>query len=384
MRIWILGCVAVSLLVVESSRAAEQSGVEALVDEGVTLTFQGRRDEADRVWARLRAEHPDDPAGWVFQVDTLWWRVMFDEGDVQHDDAIASYSQEAIRLAEARLAAHPNDARAHYYAGRALIHQGRLDGIRGRFLSAGTAGEEGRPHLERAVQLDPKLIGARYPLGLYYYYADLVTRWFKWLQWLWFVPSGDGPTGLRYIESAAERHGIHQHDAQFVLADISMEFPPLRVDRAETLMDELYAKFPDNTLIHYQLIDARFTAGKYDDVIAESYALESTSGGDALDDTIRGMAPLWRARAHLALGDSKRAEETLGRFPPEGPQRPHWGTAWVGVTKAQLLDSIGKRSEAEEEYRRVADLERPYGSRKAALLAEEGLERPYVPPTGFP
>lgn len=378
-------CVSALGLTLSAIAHADESDIDTLIERGVTLTFEGRRDDADEVWQRLRKVDPTSPAGALHQVDTLWWRVMFDEGDTKYDDDIESYSIEATRLARQQLQANPEDADAHYYLGRALIHRGRLDGIRGRFLAAGSFGEEGRPHLERAVEIDPNLIGARYPLGLYYFYADLVTRWFKWLSWLWFVPSGDGPTGLRYIEGAADRPGIHQYDAQFVLADISMDFPPLRVDRAEALLDGLHERFPANTLIHYQLIDARFTAGRFQDVIDESFVLETGAGGDELDDVIRSMAPLWRARAELQMGDAKRAAKTLRAFPEHGPARPHWGNAWVSVTRAQLLDSVGKRPEAEALYQRVTDLEAPHRSREAAVVAEGGLDAPFTPgdPTSY-
>ncbi|MDG2304228.1 MAG: hypothetical protein P8R42_06150 [Candidatus Binatia bacterium] len=370
---------ALLLLVAEFAASVSAASVSELVDEGVSLTFEGRRDDADRVWETLRTEHPNDPSGWVHQVDTLYWRQMFDEGDTSYDQAIEFNSQEGARIAEVRIAAEESDARAHYHLGRALIHLGRLEGIRGRYLSAGTYGERGRLHLERAMELDPTLVDARYPLGLYYFYADLVTRWFKWLTWLWFVPSGDGSTGLRYIEETTEHGGVHQNDAQFVLADISMEFEPLRVEKATELIDDLHGRFPKNALIHYQLIDARFTSGRFEDVIDESHRLEDGSGGDGLDTLIRSMAPLWRARAGLQIGDVDGARRALEAFPLDGPPRPHWGSAWVGLTRAQLLDVVGRREDAEAFYERVVALEVPKRSRKAAGLAEIGLATPFAP-----
>ena len=184
--------------------------------------------------------------------------------------------------------------------------------------------------------------------------------------------------GLRYIQETTEGDSHHRHDAQFILADISLEDEPQRTDLATELMDRMHARFPDNTLIHHRLIDTRFESGRYEDVLTEASKLAASTGGDSLDTLLRSTAPIWRARAFVQLGLPDRARAELSGFPEGGPDRPHWAGAWVRLTNAQILDMAGERDEALSSYRDVSGLAQPHAVRRAQLLADAGIEAPFV------
>lgn len=374
MRIARLGMLLGMLSGLPAPGLASQPEFDGLIEQGMNRLFQGDRDGADRIWQRLREIDPTHPAAPVYEVATLYWRQVYDELDERFDAAIEARSQEAIRLAQARLAVDADDADAHFYLGQAYVDLGRLEGVRGRYLAAGRHGERGRAHLERALELEPDRVDARYPVGLYYYYADLVTRWFRWLRWLPFVPSGDGETGLRYLEQVAEHGRIHRFNARFILANIRTYHEPDQVGWALRTIEELHTRFPRNTLIHFEWIELLLMTSRYEEVVQESLELEAFEGGDELDQNRRELARIWRARAQLHAGRPGEAWRTLERYGDGEPESPTWGPAWVRLVRAQILDVRGARKAAVREYRTV---KRHGRSERASQLADEGLERPF-------
>jgi tetratricopeptide (TPR) repeat protein len=361
------------LVLVRDASAEPADEIEDLARAGIERNFAGDFEGANAIWRQLRERFPDHPAAPVLEVDTLYWQQLFDELDTRYDAAIERGGREGVSLAEAWLASHGESAEGEYYLGRALLHLCHLDGVRGRILRAGRRGERAREHLEHALALDPAFVDARYPLGLYDTYVALLSHWSRWLGFLPFVPSGDREAGLQYLEETARAGGLHRLEAALALANVRIYFEPEPGSAVATMRD-LHARFPRNALLHFELIEALFAAGRYDEVETEALGLEAHPGADALDAGRRAMARVWRARAELYRGRPAEAWETLASFGPEGMDHPLWGDAWVQLTRGQILDALHDRERAIDCYRRVD------GSRRASALAREGLRLPFHPP----
>ena len=148
----------------EASAAVHPPAVDASLDaillEGVRLNFEGDLNGADAVWKRARAIAPGHPAPAAFEISTLQWRLTFDESNREFDPVIERKIEEVVEICEARIERNEGDAEAHLYLGEALMQKARLELSKNDILGAGTAGEKGRVHLERALELDPSLIEA--------------------------------------------------------------------------------------------------------------------------------------------------------------------------------------------------------------------------------
>jgi tetratricopeptide (TPR) repeat protein len=349
-----------------------------LIRRGMRHNFAGEFEAANRVWRELRELDPAHPAGPLFEVSTLYWFQMFDESVTRWDAAILAGCVEAIALAQARLDADPDDLEGNLYMGLALMNRGRLRGIRGKYVKAGTDGEVAREHLERVLELRPDLVDGRFQIGLYYYYASLVPRIVsRFFGWLWFVPSGDGPTGLRYLHEVLETGDLFRDDAAFMLVNIYTYHEPEFRHHALVLVRHLHERFPRNALIHFELIELLYLQRDWRGVIAEASRLEAETGGSELERGRRTMATVWRARAELLSGEPQAAWQTLAGFGDDGPQSPNWAGAWINLTRGQILDVQGERGSAVAEYRRVLAYESPKGSERASELAEQALQRPF-------
>jgi len=349
----------------------------AQLREGVRHNDDGDYDAAEATWRRLAESAPLHPAPHVHAVDTLFWRQVQEDDDGDYDEAILRESELAIAKSEAWAKARPDDARAHFYLGQALISLGRLHGIRARLYRAGSLGERGREALERALELDPSLQDAKFSLGLYAYYASLVPEVFQWLNFLWFVPKGDAATGLRQLEEAWRGGDLYRFTGGFFLAHVLTYHEQESYARAFEILRSLHDAHPHNSMVHFELVELLITVEDYERAIQEALALEAHPGTARHDRGRANMARIWRARARLLSGQPERAWEILQPFGAEGPEEPDWGSRWVRLTRGQILDVQGERERAIAQYESVAWLDLP-GEPRSRERARAGLEKPFV------
>ena len=369
------------LLLSAGAQAADvysKTDIDALINRGHEFNLAGDHDGADAVFATLRKLAPENPAGPVCQVATLFWRHIFDEADTRYDDEIIRLSEEAIRLSAARLRVLETDAEAHYYIGVALMDLGRIYGYRGRFLKAGSSGENARKHLERALILDPSLIEAKYPLGLYNYYTDFASTILRLFSWLWFIPKGDAVLGRQLLLELAGSDSIQRWDARFILANINTYHTPVNYATAETLVTKLHERFPDNRIIHFELVELYYESGRYEEAEREANLLAQLPMTNLLVEGRGNTARIWQARALIRMGRAEQALMALTRVPESGPSMPSWGVAWLYVTRAQAYDIQGNRMRALAEYKAVLALKGGAFNDRALTLARAGLETPFV------
>jgi tetratricopeptide (TPR) repeat protein len=381
----VVGCICCAILLApvaghawENGQGPEDASARAFVREGVRRTLAGNPAEARKLWTELAEADPSEPAAPVFDAYTLFSMQVSDEHDTDYDAQIALRAEEGIGLARARVAADDEDADAQFLLGQALFHRARLKGIRGRLISAGSDGEEAREHLERALEARPAMADAKLPLGMWYFYAGRLPAFVKWMSWLWFIPTGDSETGLRFLQEVYANGDLYRWDAAFMLMNIYTQYEPDH-SKAFALGRELIERYPNNLLVRNEYLELLLAACRFEETIEEAQRIEALPAQDERSQALRRIARVWRARAEIQLGEPQRAQSVLAEFGQDGPERPYWGSAWIGLVRGHALDVQGQRAAARAEYERVSALEPPHGSRRAAQLAKEGLRTPFDP-----
>ena len=381
-----LGLAAVGVVVVLFGNArvasAQTSAVAISIDEliyrGLQHNAEGDYDAARAVWNHLANLDPEHPAANVYATETLYWRVVHEEDGTRFYAAIRRECDEAIRKAEAWVGASPGEAYGHFYLGQALMQLGRLHGTQARIFTAWRLGERGRSALEKALELDADLIDAKFPIGLYDYYASLVPDFFNWLSFLWFVPSGHGDRGIAFMEDVARDGTLHRVTAEFHLANVRSEHPKrIDLDSAYAAYRSLHARYPRNAIIHFQLIEVLEMRGAYKDLVVEARVLEAHPGRGRHHRGLADMARVWRARGEMMLHDIDDAWKTLTVFGDDDPENPDWGSRWVKLTRAQLLDLRGERDQALDLYGSVLALDFDSNISRARSIAAHGADQPF-------
>jgi tetratricopeptide (TPR) repeat protein len=95
-----------------------------------------------------------------------------------------------------------------------------VDAGRKKYFRAARAARRGKKLLERALEVDPKQIDARFTLGAYNYYADKVPAIVKGLRVILFIPGGNSKRGLADLQLVANSQGRFRTDARLLLAII--------------------------------------------------------------------------------------------------------------------------------------------------------------------
>jgi tetratricopeptide (TPR) repeat protein len=375
-----MGALALATMVASMGAAAAPEhtpAVDQLIRQGIGHDADGNYEAAAATWERLRELAPEHPGAHVHATDTMYWLQVYEDDDERYDEAILRESLAGVRKSEAWVDEKPDAARAHLYLGQSLINLGRLHGIRGRLYKAGSLGERGREHLERSLELDPTLSDARFPLGLYAYYASQVPRLFQWFNFLWFVPKGNAQQGLRDLDEVRQRGDYYRFAGAFHLANIRTYHSAQDRALALAITRHLHEQHPSNSLVHFELVEVLMLERDYEEALIEARALEDHPGEAPHHRGRANVGRIWRARAELHLGRAQRAWETLETFGTDGPDVPGWGRRWVAVTRGQILDVQGERDGAIAQYRRVASPESANPDR-SGQAARAGLEAPFA------
>jgi tetratricopeptide repeat protein len=413
---------AVALVVTPPAEALRRPH-DAALRAALDLLYDGRPEEARRGLAAVRRQAPQDSVGAYLEALVEIWRLEQRAPSAAADRAFLERADEALRLADATLAVDPADPRALLARGATQGVKSRFHLFRGQRTDAARAAARMREDLVRLRELVPGSADAAFGVGLYDYYADVLSRFAKVLRFLAGLPGGDRVRGLALVESAGEGSLFHDDEVQAQLYEI-YAFYEDRPDRAlseargmrrrhpgwplwglrlaEHLRDRmgLYAESArvarelleaaDHGLVNYQgaaLVQARVSLGE--SLLLDLRFAEARRELLAVKDLSPELAPVV-ARARLLLGRclesegdregavahyrrAAQAADREVRRQAEAALRTPMPAAEVEglalVAQARRLHEAGRQRESADAYRRA--LRAWPASREAALFAAE-------------
>jgi tetratricopeptide (TPR) repeat protein len=227
----VIALVLAASLVVTPPADALRRTQDAALRAALDLFYDGRPDDARRGLAEVRRRAPLDPIGPYLEALVEVWLLEQRAPSAAADRAFLDRADEALRVANAALAAAPSDPRA-------LLARGATQGVRSRFhlfrgqrTEAARAAARMREDLARVQEAVPGSADAAFGVGLYDYYADVLSRFAKVLRFLAGLPGGDRARGLALVESAGEGSLFHDDEVQAQLYEIYAYYED-RPDRA--------------------------------------------------------------------------------------------------------------------------------------------------------
>ncbi len=187
--------------------------------QGLSELHQGRFSQGQVRFRSFLQHYPSDPRGHLFLAFCEWWRRLQSGAEVRNDTMVY-HLEEALRLAQAEVDRAPEDPDALMSLGTSYIFLAQYRAAEKHVFKAASAARKGKNHLEKAAQLRPDLIDARFGLGAYNYYADKVNVLVKGLRTVLFLPGGNSALGLTQLEEVARNGRYFRTEAQLLLAVI--------------------------------------------------------------------------------------------------------------------------------------------------------------------
>lgn len=395
----IYSAVVVALLMAGAARAqqpgdkwlgdAERKQFERLRDEGSAALYNldyatARADFNELV--RLFPRHPAGPQylatallvetlydsrrlqSSLFSTDSPFYSKGEDKADPNVVKQFEALTNEARRLAEARLKQFPKDIEALYFLGNtAALKASFEETVERRHMAALGDGSEAVGLHRRAVALDPAFLDAQVTIGLYDYIVGSLPFPVKLLAGA-FGAHGSKKRGLATIERVAKEGKTARDQAQTLL--VVLYTREKRYLEAAEQARQLSARYPRNYLYRMEAADALISqaaaAGKADrapaggDIAGEAFDIY-----EALlhDKEVAGTAARMKDLIHFKYGEAlmkaghteRAAAEFLAAARTEGAGEEL--TTMAHLQAARALEASNNHAEAATQYRLV--LSRP-------------------------
>ncbi len=343
-----------------SAPAALQDSPDALVTRAEALAYDLDHQEALKLLRQSILLAPGDPRAHRALANVLWLNLLFQRGAVTVDHYLGSFSSstvdlkkppadvdaefrrevgKAIELAEQRVAAHPNDAQAHYDLGAAVgLQASYVATVEGRMLAGFRNARRAYDEHERVLALDPSRKDAGLIVGTYRYVVSTLSLPMRMMAYVAGF-GGGRDVGIRMIEEAAASPSDSRVDALFAL--VLMYNRERRYDDALRMLQELRRLHPRNRLV---VLEAGSTALRGGNAVRAEGLLTEGLAMLAADkrQRIPGEEGLWRYKrgaARVALGRLEEATQDLQAA--ISPNTAGWvqGRARVELAKIALAQS---------------------------------------------
>ncbi len=350
------------------------------IQQGIDLIYSLRYAEAEAYFADIIAAYPDNPVGHFFLAMVGWWRVLIDLEDRSHDEAFYALLEKCIKVCDARLKKDPHDFDAILFKGGAIGFRGRLRGDRHQYLKAARDGMRCLPLLGASQKLEPRNKDILFGQGVYNYFAEAIPERYPVVRpVMWFLQKGDRQKGLEQLKEVAESGHYARTEAAYFLARIYRIFEKDKYS-AQTYLEQLYARYPDNALFHRYLARNLVELGQWKRGVALYQGVIRRSEAGQTGYHVRGhMEALYHlgkfALYRYQLGLAAARFKEVGRLGAGLDDAEE--NAFAVMSRLMLgmtYDAQGKRQDAVVCYERVEKMEEHGDSRN---LARKYLKEPY-------
>lgn len=342
--------------------------VRAAYDRFYTLDYDGALSRFEKV----QQTHPDDPMAADYVLETVLFHELYNLGlldttlyahdgfltgrhqvvaDKQFTEHIESMSDEALRLAQARLEKNPKDADTLYArAWSKSLHATYMGLVQRSFISALRLALQARSDNDRVLEIDPDYVDAELVVGIHQYVVGSLPGPVKLMAGLAGI-HGNKERGLKMLRDDSERGVTTSVEARTALALFLRR--EAKYDEAARWNDSLKRQYPHNFLFWLEAGNLQKDAGRAQEAIAVYRALLDQSRHTGyftnahlelawygLADTLRGQRD--------AAGAAYAYEQVLAQ-PTVTPDLKRRAQLGAGME----YDVLGNREKAEARYRDV-------------------------------
>jgi len=263
-----------------------------LMVSGIVSTYKNMPDldSAAAMFDSLLLLRPDRPEGYFCKA-ALFSALYQLKPTAAVFDSLKLYTDKTIDTTKSLLKQYPDDKYLYLYLGGVYGNIGLYYLVRKNYWDAYINGRRGKRYLEEALEIDPLFPDAQFGLGIFQYYADVLTKYIKPL--LYIVGfGGDRKKGIVKIKNAAAHSYLSQVEAQHFLMKIYGKYEG-KPHEARLLLNNLLEQFPDNFFLRYSQAKFYYENGYYGEFLDSIEKLLQKS---------EGKSPLYSRNLHYFYG----------------------------------------------------------------------------------
>lgn len=351
--------------------------------KGIHLIYARHFDDAEDVFKRVIARHPDKPVGYFYQAMISWSRLASGFWSADSVETYRNRIDRAIEVAQARVAANVADSYDFFYLGGALGFKGRFELMKGNWVSSFFLASDAIEALKTCLGMDPENKDVLLGIGTFDYYTARLSGVLKFLTYL-LLHKGDKEEGLRKLNIAANEAIYSATEAKSVLLHIYL-FLEQDFNNALLISTDLVKRYPENPRfkvlqgVSYIRLDM---VPRYRETVKELRRM----GAEA---SKREAAAMWERRAlyvestyDLFQGQYAEARSVLKKIleHPDPVNDPEM-IAWPLIKTGMSYDLEKKREEATNYYNQVLNMENGSGAQFLAiklLQTSLGTHDPFI------
>ena len=227
------------------SEAIEKGGPPIVIKKdiirGIELLYSWEFDRAEKLFQKVIAEQPKDPAGYFYLSMVTWSRLVsgfwFPENQRQYGKRI----DRTILVAKKKISDEEADSFTYFYLGGALGYKGRFKMMQRKWYSSFFLALDAIEALKTSLRMDPDNRDVLFGLGIFDYYTARLSGVAKFLSFL-LLRKGNKEEGLRKMHVAANEAAYSRIEAKSLLIHIYL-FMEGDHHKALPLAEELAERF---------------------------------------------------------------------------------------------------------------------------------------------
>ena len=332
---------------------------------GLTLLYDMQFEEATAHFEAISKRYRNHPVGPFLLALTLWWEILLDLSDTQHDEAFYVAMTRVIERSNEMLEQDRNNFDAMFFKGIALGFRGRLRSNRREWIRAASDGKRAMNYVLAVADVDSTNDDYVFGRGLYDYYAAVIPRRYPFVRPITsFLPKGDRARGLAALARSATRGYYVRTEAAYFLLQIYYVYES---DFAKSIeyATMLRQRHPGNPFFH--TIEGRVYA-RWEDWATSEYIfrdilqryLDNQPGYNA---AAAEQALYYLARAQMVFENYKAAARYLLQLKALSARLEDdtYFKVMGRLLQGMVHDALGQRVRAEDYYRQVLSM-RAWGS----------------------
>lgn len=330
---------------------------QAQLGEGLLRLYALDYARSRAAFRKVIDSEPDNPFGYLFEAGGIWWQASQEYGLFQSTPALQGLFEkdvaDALRTADSYIDSKDprQKASGYFVSGMALGTRGQWNLLKGRYLDAYFDGKKAVKNLKKCLKIDDQFYDAYFGLGVFDYEAAHLTGIAK--LGILFGMRGDEKRGLERISTAMEKSRYASAQAAEFLSSIYIR-DMHDLSRALTVVQRLRRDFPSSPYYLFLELVLRHRLGDWDGSLRLGREFFRAAEGDpaALRSKWLTLVCGLAGADCLARPDMERALEWFDHaLDQSATERPGGFVTLLRTYRGHALSALGRRAEAEKEYR---------------------------------